>query len=134
MKPHRREHPSHQHGGFINYSAGFVPGIESLTKIHYETFMAIQLIPDRHRSGAENLAAEVFTSGLKSLLYHRQFSTSKGQRLYQEERAWLMSDDIRNPFSFENLAEYFHLDAAKLRRMVLALPAGTGFPNRKNYR
>lgn len=124
MRHHQNKRPFSDHGGFVNYSAGYVPGFESLSQIHYETFLAIQLTHERHRSPCENLAAEVFISGLKSLLYYRQFATIKGRRLYQEERAWLMSDDIRSPHAFLNLCSYFHLDADTIRRKVLALPAG----------
>lgn len=124
--------PFYDNGNFINYSAGYIADTEFMTKIHHETFLAIQLIPARHRSACENLAAEVLASGIKSLLYYQQFPTVKGQRLYQEERAWLVSEDSTSPFSFLRLTEYFHLDSEKLRRTVLAVPAGTITPIAKD--
>lgn len=123
MRKYRRiafpSHPSPKPSTFANFSAGFAPDVLSQYLVGYETFLAIQLVPDRWRSPEYSLALACLSTGLESLAYHRTRLTTRNQRIYHEERAWLMDDNSRYLYSFLNLCQICGFDADGTRRKVL---------------
>lgn len=128
MRKYRRiafpSHPWPKPTNLASLSAGYVVGVPTLSAISYETFLAIQLVPDKPRSPFEDLCIACLSTGLGSLLHYRHRMKPGEQRIYREECAWLMDENPTWPFSFANLCAYFGLDAAGIRRKVMAAPEG----------
>ena len=97
-------------------------GLPNLETVTDPSILATQFVGDRHHNPFELLALAVLSTGLQSLAYHRHILTPRGQRRYQDERAWLLDDNPRHPHSFRNLAEYFDMNWEKVRRLVLDVP------------
>lgn len=128
MRKYRRvafpSHPWPQPTKLANLSAGYVVGMPTLSAISYETFLAIQLVPDKPCSPFEHIALACLSAGLESLSHYRYKNGTRDQRIYREECAWLLDESPTWPFSFSNLCAYFGFDAAGIRRKVLAAPQG----------
>lgn len=111
---------SYSKGGFANFSAGYAGDMPHLTRISYEQFLSIQLVPELRATPYQRLALEVLTQGLDSLASYRGRESVHDRRIYSEEYAWLTDENPRHLFSFLNLCEVFGFDAARILRAVLA--------------
>lgn len=68
----------------------------------------------------QRLMLAVLEEGIETLLKHARASRGHAARLRREAMSWLVTQSAADQFAFERLCEALDIDAAKLRRRVLA--------------
>lgn len=74
--------------------------------------------PQRPSSGIRALMLAVLASAIQDF-QHTGSATTRFQRLAQEAKSWLWSDDTRWPFSFLSICEALGFEPSYLRRELI---------------
>lgn len=82
-----------------------------------DTILGSQFFPPAAYSPSQKLCLALLANSLFELQKgQRSQTTTRGKRIYEEERAWIGIDDYEDPCSFVNLCVALGLDIAYMRR------------------
>ena len=88
-----------------------------------DTVLPAQYFGGRRSRGTHDAEHELVVAVLQDAVdcfqKHLLARERKARQLYIDAEAWIMSDDRRWPFSFENVCDLLNIDAAGLRQGLL---------------
>jgi hypothetical protein len=82
------------------------------------------ILPSQHFGAPKKLAPEyrlmiaVLEDALKCVTKYRSATDTRGRRLFEEEKQWLVSEETESPYAFACICDVLDLDADTVRRRL----------------
>lgn len=66
-----------------------------------------------------NLMRAILLNGIESLKYNDNKNPGAAQQIRRQAKAWILANDLNDPYSFVSLCDIFNFEVIRLRDFIL---------------